>query len=315
MTLPASATDQATSPAWRNRIVGEGEEDPRELIPNPGNWRRHPSAQAAAMTGALDQVGWVQRVLVNKRTGRMVDGHLRVELALKRGEERVPVLFVDLDEEEEKLVLASLDPLAAMAERDGQKLQGLLGDVTVDSAELARMLKALGQRSGLVDPDFVPPVPEAPYVEPGELWLLGDHRVLCGDATDPDAVARLLGDGQPTLLITDPPYGVELDPTWRDRVYNKLGPGAKPYMMAGYDNKTMSGDTIADWSPAFALVPSLDIAYVWYAGLFAVEVGQGLRALGFEIRSQIIWAKTQFAMTAPSTNGSRSRAPRSWESG
>jgi hypothetical protein len=82
--------------ALRNRIVGEGMESPADLLANPQNWRRHPREQLAALEGMLEAVGWVQRVIVNRTTGRMVDGHARVELAIKRGEAAVPVLFVEL---------------------------------------------------------------------------------------------------------------------------------------------------------------------------------------------------------------------------
>jgi hypothetical protein len=101
--------------AWRNRITGSGEEAPDQLLANPANWRIHPKAQQDALAGALDQVGWVQQVLVNRTTGHVVDGHLRVELAISRHERSVPVVYVELSEEDERLVLASLDPLAAMA--------------------------------------------------------------------------------------------------------------------------------------------------------------------------------------------------------
>jgi hypothetical protein len=88
------------------------------------------------------------------------------------------------------------------------------------------------------------------------MWHLGDHRLLCGASTDPAAVARLLAGGEPALLATDPPYGVSLDPTWRDGVYNELGPAEEPYMRRtdGHRNTTQSGDTRVDWSEAFALV-------------------------------------------------------------
>ena len=125
----------------------------------------------------------------------------------------------------------------------------------------------------------MPAVPDEAevYVQPGELWLLGDHRLLCGDATDPAAVARLLDGAEPTLLATDPPYGVSLDPTWRDGVYNALGPAEQPYMRTtGHRNTTLSGDTRVDWSDAFALVPSLTVGYVWHAGVHAAEVAEGL---------------------------------------
>ncbi len=324
-----TATPSATT--WRNRITGSGEEAPDQLLANPANWRIHPKAQQDALAGALDAVGWVQQVLVNRRTGFVVDGHARVALALSRGEPTVPVLYVDLALDEEALVLATLDPIGAMAGRDDEKLRALLADVSVDDAGLLALLGDLAgsePKTGLTDPDDVPEPPDEPYVQPGDLHRLGDHRILCGDATDPAAVARLLDGAAPTLLATDPPYGVQLDQTWRDGVYN--GPrkrvkgwgvvagGAKPYMMQkvdaptddaeaapgngargrtkGYRHTSISGDVRADWSEAFALVPSLQVGYVWYASAHTLEVLQGLVAIGFEFAAQIIWDKGLFSI-------------------
>lgn len=95
----------AAKPAWRNRIVGSGEVAPGGLIPNEKNWRLHPRRQVAALEGALDEVGWVQQVIVNRRTGRLVDGHARVKSAVARREASVPVLYVDLTEAEEAFAL------------------------------------------------------------------------------------------------------------------------------------------------------------------------------------------------------------------
>ena len=288
----------APATAWKNRIVGSGEEAPDQLVANPANWRTHPAAQRDALRGSLATVGWVQQVLVNRRTGYVVDGHARVALALTRGERTVPVLYVDLSPDEEALVLATLDPIGAMAERDSDKLEALLAGLTVDDAGLRRLLADMaGPKRGLVDPDDVPPPSAEPYVKPGELWQLGDHRLLCGDATNADDVARLLDGAAPTLLATDPPYGVSLDPTWRDGLYNDLGPGEQPYMrIAGHHNTTLSGDTRVDWSEAYALVPSLTVGYVWHAGVHAATVAAGVARIGFEIASQIIWDKGLFAM-------------------
>ena len=119
--------------AWRSRIVGHGEAAPAELVPNERNWRRHPPSQQKALAGALTEVGWVQQVVVNRTSGRLVDGHLRVELALARGEPAVPVTYVELSEDEERVVLATLDPLAAMADADATKLAELLRDLAPGS--------------------------------------------------------------------------------------------------------------------------------------------------------------------------------------
>src|SRR3990170_3494486 len=108
MTPSVRNRSEAAAAPWRSRIVGSGEEAPDQLLANPANWRIHPKAQQEALAGVLGQVGWVQQVLVNRRTGHVVDGHLRVALALRQEAPTVPVLYVELSEAEEKLVLAAL---------------------------------------------------------------------------------------------------------------------------------------------------------------------------------------------------------------
>lgn len=129
---------QGSSGPWVSRIVGEADVDPRTLAPHPDNWRKHPERQQRALSGVLSKVGWVQRVVVNIRTGRILDGHARVELACKHGEASVPIVRVDLSEEEEKLVLATLDPIGALADADNAKLEELIGQVLSngDNADL-----------------------------------------------------------------------------------------------------------------------------------------------------------------------------------
>jgi hypothetical protein len=110
---------------WKNRIVGYEEVSAEKLLANPLNWRLHPATQRKALKGVLDSVGFVQSVVVNKNTGHLIDGHLRVDLAKQRGE-TVPVVWVDLTPAEERAMLAALDPLAAMAEKDAATLKELL---------------------------------------------------------------------------------------------------------------------------------------------------------------------------------------------
>src|ERR1700730_8835436 len=127
------APERKQLPKWRNRIVGHGEEDPTQLLANPKNWRIHPKAQQDALAGVLAEVGWVQDVIVNKRTGFVVDGHARVALAIS-ADERVPVVYVDLSEQEESLILTTLDPLSAMAAADEDLLAELVGTLEVSDA-------------------------------------------------------------------------------------------------------------------------------------------------------------------------------------
>ena len=103
---------------YKNRIIGSGEESLDNILFHPRNWRIHPLNQQDALKGVLEEVGWVQQVIINKRTGNLIDGHLRCQLAAREGNKTIPVLYVDIDEAEEELVLATLDPIAAMAVTD-----------------------------------------------------------------------------------------------------------------------------------------------------------------------------------------------------
>jgi hypothetical protein len=143
-TLPA--------PIWQNRITGHREADPATLAPNGSNWRRHPKRQQEALSAALERVGVVQTVIYNVRTQRLVDGHLRVELALAQGVTTIPVTDVDLAEEDEAIVLASLDPLAAMAEMDTIALTTLLQDIT-DRDGIDDLLASVSSHAGIDPPE------------------------------------------------------------------------------------------------------------------------------------------------------------------
>jgi len=135
--------------SWQSRIVGEGNEAPSDLLANPRNWRIHPRHQQDALESVLDRVGWVQRVIVNRRTGNLVDGHLRVSLALRREEATIPVTYVDLSADEEGLVLASLDPVAGMAATDADMLDSLLRELSEADAIPEELLSTLRLTEGL----------------------------------------------------------------------------------------------------------------------------------------------------------------------
>jgi len=135
--------------ALRSRIVGEDEVAPDQLLANPLNWRTHPKQQVDALEGLLREVGWVQRVIVNRRTGHVVDGHARVALALRRDEKTIPVVYVDLSESEEKLVLAALDPIGGLAGTDADTLDALLGEVSTNDNALRQLLDDLANEAGI----------------------------------------------------------------------------------------------------------------------------------------------------------------------
>jgi hypothetical protein len=169
----------------RTRIVGHGEEKPEQLLAHPQNFRRHPGHQLEALRGSMRELGWVKTVLVNKRTGHVVDGHARVEEALRQGLATVPVTYIDLSAEEERLALAVLDPITELAVRDDEILAGLLAEVTTEDEGLKLMLEDMREE---LDPS---PAPPAPSAAEGATLI-----VKCGSSDERDALAkRLKGEG------------------------------------------------------------------------------------------------------------------------
>lgn len=144
---------------------------------------------------------------------------------------------------------------------------------------------------GQTDPDDVPELDdsEPPASEPGALYILGNHRLLCGDATSADDVARLLGDCNPLLMVTDPPYGVNYDADWRNHASRTCDAMGNCAIGAGATGKVENDDR-ADWRDAWALFPG-DVAYVWHASTKSPVVAESLVACDFELRNLIVWGK------------------------
>ena len=152
-------------------------------------------------------------------------------------------------------------------------------------AEELETLLGEGIHTGLTEDDRTV-TPRATTIQRGDLFRLGPHRLLCGDATDPADVARLLDGATPRLMVTDPAYGVRYDPAWRHR--------RAPRQRTAVGRVT--NDDRADWTAAYQLFGG-DVVYAWHAGVFAATVAASLEAAGFAIRSQVIWSKQHFAMS------------------
>ena len=185
----------AASVIWQNRITRYGEAAPGQLVANDKNWRTHPQAQQDALEGALRKVGIVQNVVVNERSGKMIDGHLRVQMAISSGQPTVPITYVNLSDEEEALILATIDPVTGLAGTDQKLLDSLITDIRLSDlgmelgTGLNDLLNSLSPDPSLAaaeGEDDIPALPSDPVSRLGDLWLLGGHVVCphCGTVND-----------------------------------------------------------------------------------------------------------------------------------
>lgn len=188
-----------------------------DLVPNPKNWRTHPQHQMDAIRGVLKEVGFAGAELAREMPDgslMLIDGHARAQIA---GDAVIPVLVLDVTEAEADKLLATYDPLSAMAETDSLKLESLLSGVQFHEQALTDMLSELAEQSinveqltaGIDTEEEVPETPSVPITKQGDMWILGSHRLLCGDSQKVDHVTRLLTQaGMLDMVLTDPPYGV-----------------------------------------------------------------------------------------------------------
>lgn len=221
-----------------------------DLKPSPRNWRLHPRAQREALEGLLREVGYADALLARELedgTLELVDGHLRAETT--PGME-VPVLVLDVTREEADRLLATLDPLAAMATASAQKLGELLPAVPTAHPAVVALLSGLARRAGVpaglgqaAPDDSPPPAPAAPVSRPGDLWELPDdrfgaHRLVCGDSALPGTIAALARGERADMVLTDPPYGVDYRGAGGDRrpIANDTEAGLEGLLAAALGN-------------------------------------------------------------------------------
>src|ERR1700690_1509212 len=283
-------------------------------------YQRNPRKNDAVvdrMCSSIREFGFKIPVLA-RSDGEVVDGHLRLKAARKLGSwaggdtTAIPVILCDeWTPAQVKAFRLMVNRSVAWAEWDEDLLALELQELSEADFDLSLTGFNPGEIDGLLSiPDeeranAAPPLPDVPVSRVGDLWLCANgrnqHRVLCGDALRSEDVGRLLGDRKPILMVTDPPYGIELDSEWRDRAgLNGCGPAQPSYMKhrtTGHTETTISGDTRADWSAAFELVPCLQAAYVWHASKFTREVLDGLLRIGFVHHQQIIWDKGRTVLT------------------
>jgi DNA modification methylase len=253
-----------------------------ELIPNPKNWRTHPVAQQDALKGVLAEVGYADALIARETADglMLVDGHLRAETT---PDSEVPVLILDINAEEADLMLATLDPLAAMAGRDEERLSELLETVTSDNQAVAEMLNNMAAEIVDEKPKVLPKeedafdVPDTSEIQRGDLFQLGNHRLLCGDSTNATDIETLMGGRMASLIHADPPYG----------------------MNKGFDNDNLHDQNLDEFQMRWwnALRPYVDgnaSAYIWgnTTDLWRLWHEGGLKeSERLTLRNEIVWDK------------------------
>jgi DNA modification methylase len=167
-------------------------------------------------------------------------------------------------------------------------------DLSLTGFETGEIANFLAEPTeGLTDEDAVPEVPAVPVTVEGDVWILGRHRIACGSSTDAHTVEKVLAGVKPHLMVTDPPYGVEYDASWRGEAKN--ADGSLLSTGVGRAKGKVENDDKADWREAWALFPG-DVAYVWHADRFSHRVAESLEVCDFEMRALIIWGKNQLVI-------------------
>ena len=244
------------------------------------------------MIASIQEFGFEVPILA-RSSGEVVDGHLRLKAAQKLGLGEVPVILCDeFTEAQVKAFRLLVNRSASWADWDIelvaleiQELRAADFDLSLTGFAPLEIDNFLFPAPKTIAEEQIPELAREAVTRLGDRWRCGEHMVLCGDATSKDAVQLLLANVSPVLMVTDPPYGVSLDPTWRERA------GLGKQRQVG----VIANDNQVDWRQAWKLFPG-DVAYIWHAGIHAAEVAAGLESLGFRIRAQIIWVKQHFAL-------------------
>lgn len=283
-----------------------------KLTPDPRNARTHSEAQVDQLVASIQRWGWTNPILADDMIraghGRLMaaqqiyrtGGRIHMAPGPERGgvelpPDTVPIIDCTGWNEEERRAYNLADN--ALAEQAGWD-ETLLAEQIAELQGADFQIDLIGFDSNYLDALLLPktqaeeaeetPEPPAnPVSRLGDIWVLGDHRIMCGSSTNPRDVSALLGDEKPHLMVTDPPYGVEYDPSWRAETKRADGSALSTGNVA---MGLVLNDDKADWTEAWELFPG-DVAYVWHGALHTAEVQRSLETCGFEMRATIIWAK------------------------
>lgn len=278
-----------------------------EVKAHKRNYNRHPAVQVERIATSLRKFGQVRSIVVWRNT--ILAGHGVVEAAKSLGwreiaadvlpdeyPEHLALAYVAADNELGRLADPDQAALAAILEESKTADAELMAAIGYNNAEFQALLKEVAKET-IDTRDAEPQIDRAEElrakwgVEFGQLWQLGEHRLICGDCTDAPTVARVLNGDAPRLMVTDPPYGVNYDANWRNEAAEK---GLLSF--ARRRTGVVQNDDRVDWLDAYNLFPG-DVAYTWSPGYHVILTGMALQHAGFQIRNQIIWVKPHFPIS------------------
>ena len=268
------------------------------LIPYVNNSRKHSDEQVAQIAASIKEFGWTNPILVDGDNG-IIAGHGRLMAARKLSMDEVPVIeLAHLSDNQRKALIIADNRLALNAEWDTQMLTLELNDLLKDdfgldlmgfgNEELEALLNPIKETEGLTDEDEVPEPPPEPITKLGDVWILGNHRLMCGDSTSIDAVDKLMGGKKADLLHTDPPYNVDYS--------NQDRPKAGKVDLGRIKNDTMDNDSfyeflVNSFTTAYCYLKDDSSAYIWHASSEQINFTKAFVDSGFNYTQQIIWKK------------------------
>lgn len=277
---------------------------PGELKPWAKNPRKNDGEPVAKVAESIKRFGFGAPIVARRETREIIAGHTRWKAAKQLKLDQVPVRFLDISERDARLLALADNRLGELAEWDTPELHELLRQYDVgdqilagwSDKDLRNMERLIRSNAELADDD-APEPPAQPVTQPGDLWLLGKHRLVCGDATDPKAVGLARAKLDPFLMVTDPPYGVKYDAEWRNeggRLIDSLAGTVRNPERPGRAVRVgdVPGDDRESWVEAYKQF-SGHVAYVWHSGRLGAAVVAELDQVKLRLRSQIVWKKQQ----------------------
>lgn len=265
------------------------------LIPYAKNSRTHSDAQVAQIAASIKEFGWTNPILIDGTKG-IIAGHGRLMAARKLGYDKVPVIQLkDMTESQKKAYVIADNQLAMNAGWDIDLLKIEVADLQEDGFDLEllgfdnKMLDSLLEpevKEGLTDEDAVPELPKEPKTKLGDVYILGEHRLMCGDSTSIEAVEKLT-DGLVDILVTDPPYNVNYEGATKDKL---------KIMNDSMDDEQFRQFLRDAFVAADAVMKQGAVYYIWHADSEGYNFRGACRDAGWKVRQTLIWAKDSMVM-------------------